>query len=62
MKSGTDFIRDSLAGINKYNRAYLARIAALVARQDNQAEQTQQVLGQLSKIETVLKNGFRLKE
>jgi hypothetical protein len=62
MKSGIDFIRDSLTGLNKYNRAYLARITALVARQDNQAEQTQQVLGQLLKIETVLKNGFRLTE
>jgi hypothetical protein len=62
MKSGTDVIRDSLTGLNKYNRAYLARITALVTRQDNQAEQTQQVLSQLQKIETVLKDGFRLKD
>ena len=62
MKSVTDFIRDSLTGLNKYNRAYLARIAALTARQSNQDEQTRQVLGQLLKIETVLKDGFRLKE
>ena len=62
MKSVTDFIRDSLTGLNKYNRAYLARIAALTARQSNQDDQTRQVLGQLLKIETVLKDGFRLKE
>ena len=62
MKTGSDFIRESLAGLNKYNRAYLAKLAALTVRQDNQVEQTQKVLGQLIKIETVLKDGFRLKE
>ncbi len=62
MKAVGDVLRESLAGLNKYIRAYLARIAALAARQDNQAEQTQQVISQLLKIETVLKNGFRLKE
>jgi hypothetical protein len=62
MKAGGDVLRESLSGLNKYIRAYLARIAALTARQDDQAEQTQQVIGQLLKIETVLKNGFRLKE
>jgi len=62
MKAGGDVLRESLAGLNKYIRAYLARIAAIAARQDNQAEQTEQVLGQLLKIETALKNGFRLRE
>ncbi|MFZ0724173.1 MAG: hypothetical protein WAM61_00150 [Desulfobacterales bacterium] len=60
MKAGTDFIRNSLAGLNKYNRAFLAQFAALANRQDSQAEQGRQILGQLLKIETVLKDGFRL--
>ncbi|MFZ0614566.1 MAG: hypothetical protein WAM73_20135 [Desulfobacterales bacterium] len=62
MKAGTDFIRSSLTGLNKYNRAFLAQFAALANRQDSQVEQDRQILGQLLKIETVLKDGFRLKD
>jgi hypothetical protein len=62
MKTGTDFIRGSLATLNKYNRAYLEKIADLAARQDRQDDLARHLREQLANIEAVLKDGFRLKE
>ena len=62
LKSGAEFIEDSLAGVNDHNVTEIGRLDAMLARQDNQIEKTESVIARLDNVQGVLINGFRLKD
>ena len=61
LKTGSEFIQNSLAGLNDHNQQYLEKMGALITKQDNQLGKTENVIGKLENIKDVLVNGFRLK-
>jgi uncharacterized phage infection (PIP) family protein YhgE len=56
----SDFIKNTLEGVNAYNTFQLERANALVSSQDEQLKKTDLLITKLEKIAEVLKEGFRL--
>ena len=56
----SDFIKNTLDGVNAYNTSQLERADALVSSQDAQLMKSDLLLTKLEKIAEVLKEGFRL--
>ncbi len=57
---GSDFIQQSLEGINRHNEATLQKAETVIDRHDHQLDKTETLLIKLEKIREVLVNGFRL--
>ena len=57
---GTDFIQESLEGINRHNEATLQKAEAVIDKHDHQLDKTETLLIKLEKIREVLVDGFRL--
>ena len=62
LKSGTEFIEDSLAGVNDHNINHIGKLDAMLAKQDHQIEKTESVIDRLADVQGILRDGFRLKE
>lgn len=56
----SDFIKNTLEGVNAYNTSQLERINTLVSSQDAQLKKTDLLITKLEQIAEVLKEGFRL--
>jgi hypothetical protein len=56
----SDFIKNTLEGVNAYNSFQLQKANALVSSQDAQLKKTDLLITKLEKIAEVLKEGFRL--
>ena len=57
---GSDFIQESLEGINRHNEATLQKAEAVIDKHDHQLDKTETLLIKLEKIREVLVDGFRL--
>ena len=60
LNKGTDFIQESLEGVNRHNEATLQKAEAIINKHDHQLDKTETLLIKLEKIREVLVDGFRL--